>query len=444
MGKKLTILAILLQLLIAGTPAYAQAPPSQTPATPASPIEIEIGNLAAPKSALPWLKQEIASFMAAHPDISIKVTPLDEPDRATFPLHTSPPMGANIIGLYSTAGYEAPYCAERGLIVPIDNFLPDPDFSFDLFYDNYWDCVRYRDKIWGVPWLVWSDLLVCDIPLFEAAGIKQPPTTWAEVFDIAATLTKDTNGDKQPDQWGLRVSTKDNSLVGVLLSSILQKGGHLMKDGKFDLSHPAFVEGPQYLLSTAAKSGHVKVDSRPLTEVLKDPLASYAMHIVRGHQLGANLKNPRLMLAPLPTLDKNVTACQMRLYMAIRKSTPEKERASWQFIKWISRRDVAMPVLLEGYPCRKDFVDRDDFKALAATGAKNLEVLYTSTAFGVDYGEQVINRLIALEHIGNTLLPLAMGVYTPETLLPKAQAEANALLQPIPAPTKASPLELYK
>lgn len=438
------ILLMAFLALIGADGAHAQDTPPAAPAPGGGIVEIEIGNLSAPETAVAWLSNEVQSFMAAHPEIRVTVTSFTEPERIGFPLLMSPPMGANIIGLDSMSGYEAPYCAEKGLIVPIDGFLPDPDFSFDLFYDNYWDCVRYDGKIWGVPWLAYTDLLVCDVPIFEAAGIKTPPATWEELFDLAGQLTKDTNGDKQPEQWGLRVSTKDNSLVGVLISSILQKGARLMRDGQFDLTDPALLDGPKYILKTATQSGKVKTDPRPLTEVLKDPVAKYAMHIVRGHQLGENLKNPRLMLAPLPTFGPQVTMCQWRLYLAVRKSTPEKERASWQFLKWISRKDVSMPAVLEGYPCRKDFVEREDFKALAVTGAKNLETLYTATAWGVDYGEQVINRSAAMDHIGSALLPLVLGVSTPEILIPKAQAEANAMLQPIPSSEKASPLELYK
>lgn len=41
--------------------------------------------------------------------------------------------------------------------------------------------------------------------LFKEAGVTDPPKTWDEFVTTAKKLTKDTNGDGQPDQWGLGV-----------------------------------------------------------------------------------------------------------------------------------------------------------------------------------------------------------------------------------------------
>jgi multiple sugar transport system substrate-binding protein len=39
--------------------------------------------------------------------------------------------------------------------------------------------------------------------LFADAGVSKPPATWTELVDTGKKLTKDTNGDGKPDQWGL-------------------------------------------------------------------------------------------------------------------------------------------------------------------------------------------------------------------------------------------------
>jgi len=45
-------------------------------------------------------------------------------------------------------------------------------------------------------------VLVCDLPLFEKAGIAAPPKTYDEIMEDAKLLTKDTDGDGIIDQMG--------------------------------------------------------------------------------------------------------------------------------------------------------------------------------------------------------------------------------------------------
>src|SRR4051812_46708667 len=63
--------------------------------------------------------------------------------------------------------------------------------------------------------------------LFKAAGISSPPKTWSEFVDDAKKLTKDTNGDGKPDQWGVAVegaSITENAHWAFILGR--QNGGN--------------------------------------------------------------------------------------------------------------------------------------------------------------------------------------------------------------------------
>jgi multiple sugar transport system substrate-binding protein len=83
--------------------------------------------------------------------------------------------------------------------------------------------------------------------LFKQAGIASPPKTWSEFVADAKKLTKDTNGDGSPDQWGVALegsSITENSHWAFILGR--QAGGQLFASGAkptFDSS--AIVKGVQ-------------------------------------------------------------------------------------------------------------------------------------------------------------------------------------------------------
>jgi multiple sugar transport system substrate-binding protein len=79
--------------------------------------------------------------------------------------------------------------------------------------------------------------LIYNKKLFQEAGISAPPKTWTEFVADGKKLTKDTDGDGKPDQWGFALegaSITENSHWAFILGQ--QKGANLF-DGdtpKFD------------------------------------------------------------------------------------------------------------------------------------------------------------------------------------------------------------------
>ena len=91
----------------------------------------------------------------------------------------------------------------------------------------------------SVPLYGLSYALFYNKKLFKDAGL-QPPKTWTEFVDTAKKLTKDTNGDGKPDQWGFAMeggSITENSHFAFILGR--QNGGEL-----FDGNKPTFDSDP--------------------------------------------------------------------------------------------------------------------------------------------------------------------------------------------------------
>jgi multiple sugar transport system substrate-binding protein len=85
--------------------------------------------------------------------------------------------------------------------------------------------------------------------LFAAAGVTKPPATWDEFVTTGKKLTRDTNGDGKPDQWGLSLRGQA-ATVALHYAYILgsAQGAQYFSAGKPAFDSPAAVAGIQQYL----------------------------------------------------------------------------------------------------------------------------------------------------------------------------------------------------
>ena len=408
-------------------------------------LTIEIGTLGADEAG-DFLLAEVNSFREAHPEMKVLCYAIQEPRRHVDPLHTLDRLARNVIGISSEAGTEVYHLVLRDLIVPIDRFLPDPDFSTDLFYPNLWDAVTYKDKRWGVPYLCDSYAMLCDMSLLEAEGISEPPTTWDDLWACAKKLTKDTNGDGRIDQWGLNLGSdhRNEGHLSILWKTmVLQKGGYFVKEGRFDLSHPSLREAYEFI-ERLRSSGTAREDYRFLTDILNDRDLSYAIQFHPAYRLKNTGGQTHLRFAYMPTFGKQVVVDDKRYYLAIRKSTPEKEAASWEFVKWVCRREASKKRSSPSrftFPCRKDLLESEEVRRSLEPYAQNAELVHYAKAWPVQWHNIEADTPEAKERFNEIVGELFSHHLSFEEAMSKAETECNAILRSeMPA---AQPYALY-
>jgi ABC-type glycerol-3-phosphate transport system substrate-binding protein len=385
--------------------------------------------------AADYLIGEIKSFANANPDISVTYYAIQYPRHEEVPLHTLTHLGRNIIGVTSEAGSEPYYLVSRELIVPIDKFLPDPDFSYDLFYENLWDAVTYKGKRWGVPYLCNSYTLMCDMSKFKAVGLSEPPKTWLEFLEFAEKLYVDIDGDGKADQLGANFgfdSRFESSASYLWKTMILQKGGYLIMNGRFDLSHPSLRESYDFI-QRMRSSPAMEEDTRRFFVSMPDPAKNYAMHIQPAYRIKHLQGRTDFLFAPLPTFGKEVNLDEKRYYLAIRKSTPEKEAASWKLIKWLSRHDTPVqrssPNHQYTFPCRKDLLDRDAIRFQFDNCPQNGEFLHFGKAWPVQWHNLETDSPEARNHFDKVIEALFADQISFDEAMKKAETECNAILR---------------
>jgi ABC-type glycerol-3-phosphate transport system substrate-binding protein len=418
--------------------------PAANPA-PDNSVTIQVGTLTAPDGSESWFQSEIEAFVRSHPGTHVDTVAMSDPQRFETPIEELPGLARNVIGIDSRSGYETELLVEQDLLVPIDDFLPDSAFSKNDFFENYWDAVTYKGKIWGVPWAVEFYFLAYNASVFRNEGVSTgPPQTWDAFKTLSLQLTKDTDADGKPDRIGQHTPTQDSTLGFIIASYYHQIGGTTFVDGRIVLEAGAISQAFEFgnLLYTCwGNSNH---DRRTPGEIFSSSPKMYAMYILPSKMLPLLLQNPDFLPAALPRVEPGAKAgvAPRRLYFAIRRSTPNEEKASWEFVKWMSRPDVAIPNNWTGYPCRKDIFKRQTTNNQAKNNAARLSEVLAATAFEDDYEHPIGSRFAALNKAYGALAPLLENYRDSTTLVQRAQDLGNSTIASIPHPhTKR--FELY-
>jgi len=121
------------------------------------------------------------------------------------------------------------------------------------------ECVTYKGKIWAMPFEFGPMAIVYNKDLFRKAGVPVPPTswedpkwTWEEFINRAKKLTKDTNGDGRPDQFGINMDLWDcfRTWLRQAGTDVLNKEG---SECLISPDNPNAVEAFQFMYDTMYK-----------------------------------------------------------------------------------------------------------------------------------------------------------------------------------------------
>lgn len=175
------------------------------------------------------LKQLIESFEAANPTIRIRVEPqvwttLGEKFALGHNSRNAPDIGwvnAENLGLILNTDAAADL---KPLIV---DRWPAARRA-DLLLPAWLDSVTVSGRILAMPVMASTWVLMVRRDLMRAAGVSDADLrTWEGLTEAARKMTRDTNGDGQPDVWGLGIglATERFSATPAVLAAIGAQGG---------------------------------------------------------------------------------------------------------------------------------------------------------------------------------------------------------------------------
>ncbi|HRI88235.1 MAG TPA: hypothetical protein PK869_08220 [Candidatus Hydrogenedentes bacterium] len=235
--------------------------------------------------------------------------------------------------------------AERGLIADLSDKVQEASFNKADFFPNIWPQVEIDGKTMAVPLLVRSWGMALDTSVGTSDELVDGVGDWESFVSMQSLLLDDLDGDGTADRSQVHCGLSPYS---IWLSLFLGAGGNPSDPESFSPGSSAWTHASAALKAFRA-SNPLFFHNKPLpTAVARRE--SFVLRFVhdddggRTSYLGGGDTPPSHVLlpfpgaSPIPALDCTV--------IAIKASTPEREQAAWEFVRWAT----SAPVLTELLP----------------------------------------------------------------------------------------------
>ena len=130
-----------------------------------------------------------------------------------------------------------PSFVEKGAFVSLDDCLKQGGVDLSIYLPGLLQPGQVNGKQYLLPKDYSTLAVYYNKKLFDAAGVPYPKEdwTWNDLLDVAQRLTKDTNNDGQPDQWGIQLPATWTTGFEYWVAAA---GGRLIsQDGKSFVGH---------------------------------------------------------------------------------------------------------------------------------------------------------------------------------------------------------------
>jgi multiple sugar transport system substrate-binding protein len=349
--------------------------------------------------------------------------------------------------VHQTVNNEDTWYIRHNLLQPLDEL---PGFK------ELWDRLDPRDNytwsdghVYSLSWYTDPMAVYYNKALVVDAGLdpEHPPTTYSEYLNWAKALTKDTNGDGQPDQWFTTITIGEewwNYEFVHYPYYIAATGSNqlIADDGKTAVFNTPEGIASYDLVNTLFRDGYSAAGPFDVDPFLSGIVASTldGAWMLRTAQTSAP-EGFEYFTGPVPKPDDakhegNPSFVFVRSLNLMREQEKEGaeaeriDRAAWEFLKFLLSPDQMAA----------DFTASGDFPAAADLLTNSL---YTDTIKGLgsqaswlaDYGQQGYiydmhspyeSEVMAI--LQETWSAMALGNATPQDTVAEAESKVNALL----------------
>jgi multiple sugar transport system substrate-binding protein len=180
----------------------------------------------------------------AHPKERVRIVELPEDgDQTRQQLVQNAQIKSNAFDVIRLDAVWTAEFAARRWVLPLDESKLDPG----TFVPAALETGKYRGKLYAAPWLTGTGILYYRTDLLEAAGVKDPPKTWAEMQDACAKVKKTDEG-KDADCFAGQYEKYEGLTVNY--SETVQSAGGAVFDaqGKPQVTTPQAKAGLRFLV----------------------------------------------------------------------------------------------------------------------------------------------------------------------------------------------------
>jgi multiple sugar transport system substrate-binding protein len=270
--------------------------------------------------------------------------------------------------------------------------------------------------------LYYNKKLFREAGIVDAQGEARPPATREEFLDAARKLTRDTDGNGKPDQWGF-VFTWQRNIAYTLMR---QWGGEMFSPdlSRCTLGEPRNVQALQFCADLIHKE-HVAPSPENFDAWIGFRQGKVAMAMEGVWMMPDLRKQTDLEYAgaPVPRIGPQDAVFASSHQMCLRKGLEgEKLRAAWRFVKFLSENSLDWA---EGgqVPVRPSLRATERFKAMAIQAAFARQIPYIRFQPAVPFNFEYLTEYdFAVERALRATVP-------PRQALDEAAAKVDAIVQ---------------
>ncbi|MHB0167247.1 ABC transporter substrate-binding protein [Klebsiella pneumoniae] len=302
-------------------------------------------------------------------------------------------------------------------ILPMDELFKYGDQKAgDFLHKEFWPAMHKNAQVMGttyaIPFHNSTPILYYNKTMFDQAGIKQPPQTWAELLADAKKLTDESKG-----QWGIMLPSTNDDYGGWIFSALVRANG-----GKyFNEDYPGEV---YYNSPTAIGALRFWQDL-----IYKDKVMPSG--VLNSKQISAAFFSGKLGMAMLPAKEQRAVPIGGASLVSFKGINEAQKKAAYQFLTYLVSPEVnGAWSRFTGYfsprkasydtPEMKAYLQQDPRAAIALEQLKYAHPWY-STWETVAVRKAMENQLAAVVNDAKV---------TPEAAVQAAQKEADALMKP--------------
>jgi multiple sugar transport system substrate-binding protein len=320
--------------LLALTPSLPIATSQQAPS---GSIDFMIWGEPAEKEAYDEL---VAGFSKKAPQIKVNIVYV--PSQTSFRNRLTADLAAGTppdVFLYNYRRYAV--FAARDTVEPLDAYVAQSkSLKLGEFYRETLDPYFFKKKLYGIPQNLSSLVVYYNTDLFDKANLPYPKNdwTWDDFVRTAKALTKDTNGDGIPEQYGLGT----DAVVFRMAPFIWQNGGDLVDNPeeptRLTLNAPATRAALEWFMEFQTKHKvvphRVQEQARNSESRFMDGTLAMYLNSRRGVPTYRDIKTFGWDVAPLPRGKERVGLLHSDAFFMA--SGSNNKPAAWAFIEYAS------------------------------------------------------------------------------------------------------------
>jgi sn-glycerol 3-phosphate transport system substrate-binding protein len=327
--------------------------------------------------------------------------------------------------------FQIPKLATANQVLALDTLAKDPDFKFDDMAKALLGNSYYDNKLYSIPWQRSTTMMFYNKDAFKAAGLDpaKPPTTWEETQKIAPKLL--VKQGETVTQWPVMGTLAGDWFFEGQLTAY--GGTFLSADGKTAAyNSAAAVKGLTIWNDMTKKDKTLNMrGGAEFGAVTNDFIAGKAAMLIHSIFSRAAIEKGAKFdwgVAAVPGGDAGpALAAGGGNFVIFAKTTPEKQKAAWEFIKWMTAAEnTANYAINSGYlPVRESALKDPAMVEYLGKNPKAKDAIDIAFKYGKARTIHPNIEKAILQYLNPALQSVLLGTEDPKTALDAAVKKSN-------------------